>query len=126
MSSNTYTTEELWDMISDNLNNFHGLTKVYIPDCKMFQYFVREVWVSGIGNRSIDEIPRFVLSDQHDNDFSCEKYADEIYKTYEAAKEVADKQQEKILSRFGGKDELDKARLQIYDMMHDAHIGQLL
>lgn|GEM_PF-2078877 len=106
-----YNTKELWDLaMSTSCGN---PLKVFIPDCDMWNYFVREIYVSGAGGNSADEEIIFMLSGN--NGFECEKYADQIHKTADSAQIAADNEQKKLEYKFGGKDGLNRMRLRLYE-----------
>ena len=109
-SIQVYNTEELWNLA------INTPLKVFMPDCEMYEYFVREVYVSGYGGNSADEEIIFTLSG--DNGFECEKYANQIYKTADSAHIAAGIAQKKLEDKFGGKDNLDKMRLGLREIMH--------
>lgn len=105
--TSTYEVDELIGLALDSQNADSPLT-VYVPDCEDYIYFVRELNVSAYGFGAPDEPPSFELSG--DDSFECTKHAGQIHKTYNSAKLFADKKQEELEERFGGKTELDKLR----------------
>jgi len=109
-ATQVYNAKELWNLA------INAPLKVFIPDCDMWNYFIREMYVSGAGGNSADEEIIFMLSGN--NGFECEKYANQIHKTADSAQIAAGIAQKKLEDRFGGKNNLDKMRLGLREVMH--------
>lgn len=108
MSANTYNKQELIDMVNRKTaapcNEPPEIC--YIVECEMWQYYVKEVYLSGFGGSSSDDL---IFLFTEDGEHDIEIYPGEAFKTREAAQADADIKQAEIENRLGGKDKLNEA-----------------